>query len=276
MMKKWWKKLLLFGVVVMGTQLFPLSKIPIWGRVYPTLFSSFSSASNQDQGSTEYNPNDMRKEESIASTSETEAIEEVTNVMDPTVLVNKYRYLPVGYVPKDLVQPNIPFSFLGRSQKKLMRKEAALALEKLFVQAKNDHMNLVGVSAYRSFDSQNSIFKGNVKQQGEAAAKQVSAIPGHSEHQTGLAIDVSTPKIENVLEPRFGETDEGRWIVQNGPSYGFIVRYPQGKEQITGYTYEPWHIRYVGIQLAKEISEQNITLEEYWQTRKEKGSLGGQ
>ncbi len=183
---------------------------------------------------------------------------------DVMVLVNKQRMLPSDYVPPDLVEVKIPFSFEGKSPKKMMREEAAEALEKLFAQAAKEHIKLAGVSAYRSYATQTAIFNDNAKRQGVQEANKTSAIPGQSEHQTGLAIDVSSPSVNFALEESFGDTVEGKWLAENAPKFGFIIRYPKGKEAVTGYSYEPWHIRYVGVQIAEEIAAKGITLEEYY------------
>ena len=87
---------------------------------------------------------------------------------------------------------------------------------------------------------------------------------GTSEHQTGLAIDISCPTMNGILTDKFGETKEGKWVAENSYKYGFIVRYPKNKSNITGYGYEPWHIRYVGTELAKYLFDNNITLDEYY------------
>lgn len=182
------------------------------------------------------------------------------------VLVNKDRALPVEYIPQDLVVPNIPFSFSEDLPKKKMRKEAAHAVERLFAQAERDGLQLTGVSAYRSYQRQQEIFDRNSKIKGEAEANKVSARPGESEHQTGLAIDVSAPSVNYQLVEAFGETKEGKWLRENAHKYGFIIRYPEGKEKTTGYQYEPWHLRYVGQKAAWTITTKGLTLEEYIST----------
>jgi D-alanyl-D-alanine carboxypeptidase len=189
----------------------------------------------------------------------------VTNPESKAVVVNKQRGLPADYVPDDLVKPDIPFSFEGESEKKYLRKEAAEALEQLFAKAEKDGIQLFGVSGYRSYDTQSSIYFYNVKTRGEEETKRFSAYPGQSEHQTGLAIDISSRSADLSLEQLFGQTEEGQWLASNAAEFGFIIRYLEGKEHITGYAYEPWHIRYVGRIIAKEIMEQNLTLEEYFQ-----------
>ncbi|MGO0061748.1 D-alanyl-D-alanine carboxypeptidase family protein [Brevibacillus fluminis] len=185
---------------------------------------------------------------------------------DLHVLVNKQNALPASYIPSDLVTLNIPFSFSGKSPKKMLRKEAAEALESLVAQAEREKIKLVGVSGYRPYHLQEAIFASNVKAEGFTEANRTSAIPGQSEHQTGLSIDISSPVVKNQLTEKLGETAEGKWLAQNAYQFGFVIRYPQDKEKVTGYSYEPWHIRYVGKDMAKVLHEKNLTLEEYYQT----------
>jgi D-alanyl-D-alanine carboxypeptidase len=180
-----------------------------------------------------------------------------------TVLVNKQFALPQGYKPNDLVYPNVPFTFKEKIEKRMMRKEAAQALEQLFAGAKKDGINLVGVSAYRSYATQTAVFSNYVKKDGETNARTYSALPGTSEHETGLAIDVAGSDGRCAAQDCFAGTKEAKWLDQHSAEYGFILRYIKGKESITGYQYEPWHIRYVGTKLAKELAKKGITLEEY-------------
>lgn len=187
----------------------------------------------------------------------------VTNPQDLLVLVNKERSLPADYVPPDLVAPDVTFSFKEDLPKRLMRREAARALEELFKRATEDNINLVAVSGYRSYERQKEIFTFKARKLGEELANRTSAYPGQSEHQTGLAMDVSSPRMGYRLEQSFGDTPEGIWLAENAPEFGFIIRYPKGKEDITGYSYEPWHLRYVGVEVAREITARNITLEEF-------------
>lgn len=188
-------------------------------------------------------------------------------VADPdavTVLVNKQIRLPESYIPADLVYPNVRFIFKEKIEKRMLRKEAAQALETMFNAAEKDGIYLAGVSGYRSEARQKVIFNQYAAKDGEEKAKTYSAYPGTSEHQTGLAIDVSGSAGKCAAESCFAGTPEAEWLAAHAPDYGFIIRYPEGKESITGYKYEPWHIRYVGIELAKEISDKGITLEEYF------------
>ncbi|WLR49929.1 M15 family metallopeptidase [Bacillus tianshenii] len=186
----------------------------------------------------------------------------ITNPTNLQVLVNKTNFLPSDYKP-ELVIPNVPFYFEEALPKKHMQKNAAKALETLFAGAKQQSLNLVAASGYRSYDRQNQIYQAQVNRVGKEKANEAVALPGQSEHQTGLAIDVTSPEMNYKLTQSFEETKEGTWLKNNAYKYGFIIRYPKGKEQITGYQYEPWHLRYVGVEAAKQIHSQNITLEQY-------------
>lgn len=184
------------------------------------------------------------------------------------ILVNKEKSLPDDYIPDNMIIPDIPFVMEDKSKMK-MRNEAASALEKLFSEAESDNIHLVGISAYRSYSRQKKIYENNVKEKGREKANEFSAQPGHSEHQTGLVIDISASSVDYKLSQEFGQTKEGKWLAENAASYGFIIRYPKDKEEITGYKYEPWHIRYVGKEHAQIIAENNLTLEEYLDTFKD-------
>ncbi|GMX61635.1 M15 family metallopeptidase [Paenibacillus elgii] len=197
------------------------------------------------------------------SGKKTDDIQVVANPADVAVLVNKTNKLPDSYKPQDLVDPNVPFTFKEKLEKRKMRKEAAAALEKLFEAAKKDNLPLAGVSAYRSHETQKTVYNRYVQKDGEAAANKYSAKPGHSEHETGLAIDVAGSSGKCAAEDCFGATKEAKWLAEHAADYGFIIRYPEGKEGITGYQYEPWHLRYVGVDTAKAIVKQGVTLEEY-------------
>lgn len=192
---------------------------------------------------------------------------DTTAASDPyssAVLINKQFALPDDYEPKDLVYPDVRFTFKEKIEKRMMRKEAAEALEELFAGAEKDGIYLAGVSAYRSHSTQTALFNRYVEKDGEEKAKTYSAVPGHSEHETGLAIDVSGSDGKCAAESCFGDTKEAAWLADHVTEYGFIIRYPEGKEDITGYKYEPWHLRYVGKEIAADIAERGITLEEYY------------
>ncbi|MDN8592812.1 peptidase M15 [Chryseobacterium mucoviscidosis] len=220
-------------------------------------------SSDAGNGATTEDPlMEKRSISALQTTIDTQAV--VTNAQAMTVIVNKQRSLPEGYEPSDLVEPNVPFSFDGPHEKRHLRKEAAEALEKLFAGAKADGIELRAVSGYRSYERQVSIYNNNVKTKGQEYTDRVSSVPGHSEHQTGLAIDVSSPSVGNALEEVFGTSKEGQWLAEHAAEYGYIIRYPKGEDDITGYVYEPWHIRYVGTDLAPDIVKSGLTLEEYF------------
>ncbi|WP_157265721.1 M15 family metallopeptidase [Paenibacillus sp. FJAT-27812] len=179
------------------------------------------------------------------------------------VLVNKQHKLPEEYNPSDLVFPDVRFIFSEKIEKRKMRQEAATALENMFKAAENDSIQLAGVSAYRSHSTQKTLFERYVKRDGLEKARTYSAFPGTSEHETGLAIDVSGSDGKCAAADCFADTKEAAWLKKHAHEYGFIIRYPEGKEEITGYQYEPWHIRYVGKDTAAKIAESGETLEEY-------------
>lgn len=186
----------------------------------------------------------------------------INDKIDKTTMVNKNRSLRYDYVPDKLVMPNIKFILEGNCEKYMMESEASQYIELLFNKAYEEDVKIVAISAYRSFDRQYKIYKRNVDFYN--GANNWSAKPGESEHQTGYAMDVSCEDISFKLNEQFAYTKEGIWIKKNAHKFGYIVRYPLEKELITGYQYEPWHIRYVGTEIAGELFEKNITLEEYY------------
>ncbi len=181
-----------------------------------------------------------------------------------TVLVNRRYLLPSTYVPAKLVEPNVKFSFTYSNDKRKLRKVAATALENLFQAGLENGVELYGVSGYRSYARQKEIYDRNIATRGQSATDAVSAMPGSSEHQTGLSIDVSAKSVAYRLDQSFGDTKEGRWLAKNAHLHGFIIRYPYGKSDITGYSYEPWHIRFVGKAVATYLYENKLTMEEYY------------
>ncbi|MEH7458153.1 M15 family metallopeptidase [Bacillus sp. JJ1127] len=186
----------------------------------------------------------------------------VNNPDSILVLVNKNRRLPDRYKPQDLVIPKVRYSNEGDQEKKKMRKEAAVALEKMFQQGDQERIFLFAVSGFRSFDRQKALNTMYKIQDGEAKTAMSSAVPGTSEHQTGLAMDITSQSAKFQLESIFGDTKEGKWLAQNAHKFGFVIRYTKEKESITGYRYEPWHVRYVGNPQATYLYENQLTLEE--------------
>lgn len=178
------------------------------------------------------------------------------------VVSNKLRPLnPIDYIPQDLVTPKVPFI-----SSPLMRSEAAAALEKMFAASVAEGAGEMQIqNAYRSFALQTSVHNRLVAQLGKEKAQAQSARPGYSEHQTGLATDVVGRPAVCSISACFGDTPQGKWLAVNAWRFGFVVRYPADKAQITGYIYEPWHIRYVGVALSTEMHTTGVTtLEEFF------------
>ena len=142
--------------------------------------------------------------------------------------------------------------------------EARSAFSEMAAAAKLDGFDLTAFSTYRSYDYQTGLYERYVERDGKKAADRYSARPGYSEHQTGLAFDIGEVDQEQYFaSSKFGDTDAGKWVANNAYRFGFILRYPEGKEKVTGYMYESWHFRYVGIEVAEEIYKQNVSLEEF-------------
>ncbi|SFR62248.1 M15 family metallopeptidase [Anaeromicropila populeti] len=239
------------------------------------LFQTISSHSEVNHTSNNYeyyyNNDSVIKEDSsmeLGNPTDIEAFVPATKMdLEPdsiTVLVNKEYGLPEGYRPDDLVVPDILFNINYFHEKKMLRREASNAIEELFEAGEQEGLSLCGVSGFRSYERQEEIYEENLKTKGYAHTSQFSAVPGYSEHQTGLAMDVSTSSIHYRLDTVFSSTPEGKWLAENAYKFGFTIRYPEDKTEITGYAYEPWHIRYVGKELAKYLYDNNLTLEEYY------------
>ena len=174
---------------------------------------------------------------------------------DTLMLVNKYNYLSSSYDPNDLETIDANYS-KGVNNK--LRHVAKVAFEKMAASAKLENIIIFNLSAYRSYQSQVTIYNRSVANYGIAESDKTSARPGNSEHQTGLTLDV------NSVDDSFKYTSAYKWLSNNAYKYGFILRYPENKEDITGYTYEPWHYRYVGEDVANKIKEEGITFDEYY------------
>lgn len=189
------------------------------------------------------------------------------NYEDPTniwTLVNKQRAIPETYVPPELIVTGLPTRANATSDEKRVRQTIDGPLTQMFNAAqKQGHALMIG-SAYRSADTQRQLFNTYVAQAGFEEANKYSAHPGHSEHQTGLAVDISTVSQQCYLSECFIDTADGQWLAENAHLYGFHLRYPKGKEDITGYNFEPWHYRYVGVELATALHKSGLTLDQAW------------
>jgi len=179
----------------------------------------------------------------------------------PWVVVNKQLPLdPNSYQPDDLQVP--PGG--GMATGGALRAEAADALALMEKAAKSDSVIFRISSAFRSWDAQAELYDGYVRTGGVAQADTFSARPGYSEHQTGWAVDLYESS-ECRLKSCFGDSTSGKWIAENAADFGFITRYPEGTSGVTGYKYEPWHLRYVGVALAKQMRDSGVaTLEEFF------------
>lgn len=173
------------------------------------------------------------------------------------ILVNKYYKLSEEYVPEDLVKVGS-----RHGDGRYINKEVYAAFIEMYDAIKQENMTIYITSPYRSYDYQENLYNNYVKKNGKDKADTFSARAGYSEHQTGLAMDISNAKTSYT---DFENTNEYKWMNKNAYKYGFILRYPEGKEKQTGYVFEAWHYRYVGVEVAKYIYENNITFDEYYE-----------
>ena len=189
--------------------------------------------------------------------------------MDYTILVNKENLLPSDYVPEDLVEIHEPTgSKLDKTYVNRLNREVYSAFKDMQKGALKEGYEIFVDSSYRSYEYQERVFNKVVLEKGVEHAQRFVATPGGSEHQTGLAIDIIFRRNNKMIEEQTEEDPEIKWLFMHAHQYGFILRYPKGKEEITGFNFEPWHFRYVGKKLSKELFETHITLEEYYYLQK--------
>lgn len=174
------------------------------------------------------------------------------------ILTNKFNKLPNDYEPDDLKDISNVYSY-GENQK--LREDAFNAFISMFNDAKKDNVTLIINSSYRSYENQEETYNNYSTWYGKDEADKIAARPGFSEHQTGLTIDIMT---YNSNRNNFEESDAFKWLNNNAYKYGYILRYPKNKEYLTGYSYESWHYRYVGKEVANYIKDNNITYDEYY------------
>ena len=175
--------------------------------------------------------------------------------IDNLVIVNKFYKLDKDYVP-ELVKVDKKYS-INDNQK--LTKDANDAFVEMCESAKKDGIYIYSGSSYRSYSYQNNLYNNRVKNDGLDYADKTAAKAGYSEHQTGLAIDITNKEYEYLED----DMKEYTWLINNSYKYGFILRYPKDKENITGYAYEPWHFRYITTDVATILKEKNLTYEEY-------------
>lgn len=185
----------------------------------------------------------------------------IQNPQDILTLVKPGFYLPSSYEASDLVKPNMPIA--PDCENFQLRKEAANALVDMYNAAKKEGYSLVINSGYRSYQKQVETYQSFEKKWGGIYAKEHVALPGASEHQTGLGVDLTSESVVKGERLVFGDTAEYQWVLKNAHRFGFILRFSEGESDITGIVHEPWHFRYVGKEAAKKIYDNNWTLEEY-------------
>lgn len=206
---------------------------------------------------------DMDLKEVIAKVNTKRNTEVYTNVKkvdiskNETMLINKYYKLDSSYVPKNLVEMSNKYSYDGNKT----TEEVYEAYKNMWNAANLEGLTLIVTSSYRDYDSQNQVWESYSNSKGEEFADSKAARAGHSEHQSGLALDIVT---YNIQSNDFENTEEFKWLEKNAHKYGFILRFPKDKEDITGYSYESWHYRYVGIDIATKVKNAGITYDEYY------------
>ena len=185
--------------------------------------------------------------------------------MDYEMLVNKQNPLTKDYEPEELYEIHEPMSEkLDKSYINRLNLVALIGFKLMQHEALKEGYEFYIDSSYRTYEYQERIFNQNALDNGIEHAKSFVALPGTSEHQTGLAIDIVISKAKELQETFDDESPEAIWLFNNAHRFGYILRYPKGKSDITGYSYEPWHFRFVGTELATELYNKQITLEEYY------------
>lgn len=195
---------------------------------------------------------------------DTEYYTNITNTdysLETNMLVNKYYSLNRDYQPDDIIPISSSYAW-GPNNSKTTRKITYEAYLEMYNAAKIDGITLMINSSYRTYDEQESVYKNYENKYGIEYADDIAARPGHSEHQTGFALDIFCTTNSNTKT--FKDSEAYLWLINNSYKYGFILRYPEGKENITGFAFESWHYRYVGKEIAKYIYENNITFDEYF------------
>lgn len=245
-------KAVIISAVILGEIVvwsFPYNQNPYLGKTTEGADSSASIVLNENSDNQKPAPDKLENPKKAEDTG-------------MLILVNKNNYLDKNYKPDDLA----PIEYFAKdrsAEARFMRAEAASNFNSMMLSAREAGYEIVMTTAYRSYGFQSILYYNYVDKYGQAEADKFSAKPGYSEHQTGLGVDVTAPSVAYALTDAFDQTAEWKWLAENAADFGFILRYPKGKADITGYMYEPWHFRYVGVEAAKTITERKITLEEY-------------
>ncbi len=254
------KKPIVIGIIVL------VFLIVVSIIVYINRDTIFSASDKQEEVMAPQEGQTASKEENIENSNGTKSEEKKE---EPTFEIDEGGY-PVDV--KEAAEPTYIDGVLIANKKYPLPKdfdpgedpEALAALDQMATAAKKVGFELVAFSGYRSYEYQTQLYANYANRDGKEAADRYSARPGHSEHQTGLAFDIGEKGQEDLwLTEEFGESPAGKWLVENARNYGFILRFPKGKEDMTGFMYESWHFRYVGKELAEKIYKTGLSLEEY-------------
>ena len=207
--------------------------------------------------------NVVSEEETEETLDTSEELEKLLSIKNDSLMmiVNRNNTLSSDYVPEELVLSEI--DFVSYIETRYLAKSTAEAAKAMFEAAKEEGIILLGASGYRSYEVQEILYNSRVENEGQEEADRYTAKPGQSEHQTGLALDILSEDYQD-MDDNFDSTEAYAWLKENCYKYGFILRYPEGKEDITGFLYEPWHYRYIGNnEVAKDIMDRNLTFEQY-------------
>ena len=207
--------------------------------------------------------NVVSEEETEETLDTSEELEKLLSIKNDSLMmiVNRNNTLSSDYVPEELVLSEI--DFVSYIETRYLAKSTAEAAKAMFEAAKEEGIILLGASGYRSYEVQEILYNSRVENEGQEEADRYTAKPGQSEHQTGLALDILSEDYQD-MDDNFDSTEAYAWLKDNCYKYGFILRYPPGKEDITGFLYEPWHYRYIGnSEVAKDIMDKNLTFEQY-------------
>lgn len=252
----------LLGVIIV------VASLSVGGYLMLNQGDDINDKDSKGQTKTEQPKVDQLKAENDKIYAELEAVKDQGYL----ILVNKNNPVLPDYVPSDLE----PIKYYAEDRTpiaRFMRKEVADNFHKMVEAAKEAGYEILMTTAYRDYNFQKTLNDNYIANYGEAAASRFSAKPGESEHQTGLAVDITAKSVNYTLTEDFGETPEGIWLSENCKTYGFILRYTKESEEITGYNFEPWHFRYTGTTAANIIYDKNLTLEEFLSKLKDKTLL---
>lgn len=237
--------------------------------IFANLDGYLSQVITQEDDFFKYHGTDGYDYDYLVSLTNTKAINpyyentQKTNMNDNySMLVNKFYQLPSDYIPDDLVSIDWKYRLGGANDYKYARREVVDAFIEMWEAAHNEGIYLLVDSAYRSYERQVEVYKMYEDSKGTKYADLIAARPGYSEHQTGLALDIYSKECTSASE--FKNSKTYAWLIANSYKYGFILRYPDGRDKLTGYNYESWHYRYLGRDLAKKVYESNLTFDEYY------------